>query len=108
MSRASSPIRGAAPHAAMLLPDDGLIDELAVSIAVSGTRRVRLTPPERDLAARIMIGRGADLAELAAHLGTSTAAAGRLIRALGYRLSAPESRTGHRWIVPAPALAEVA
>ena len=67
----------------MLLPDDGLIDEVAVSIAVSGARRVRLTPPERDLAARLMIARGADVAELAAHLGTSTAAAGRLIKALG-------------------------
>ena len=90
----------AAPHAAMLLPDDGLIDEVAVSIAVSGARRVRLTPSERDLAARIMVGRGADLAELAAHLGTSTAAAGRLIKALGYRLGPPCPRTKHRWIMP--------
>jgi hypothetical protein len=84
----------------MLLPDDGLIDEVAVSIAVSGARRVRLTPPERDLAARAMIARGADLAELAAHLGTSTAAAGRLIRALGYQLGPPCPRTKHRWITP--------
>ena len=90
----------AAPHAAMLLPDDGLIDEVAVSIAVSGARRVRLTPPERDLAARLMIARGADVAELAAHLGTSTAAAGRLIKALGYRLGPPCPRTKHRWIMP--------
>jgi hypothetical protein len=90
----------AAPHAAMLLPDDGLIDELAVSIAVSGARRVRLTPPERDLAARIMVARGADFAELAAHLGTSTAAAGRLVKALGYRLGPPCPRTKHRWIMP--------
>ena len=90
----------AAPHAAMLLPDDGLIDEVAVSIAVSGARRVRLTPPERDLAARLMIARGADVAELAAHLGTSTAAAGRLVKALGYRLGPPCPRTKHRWIMP--------
>ena len=90
----------AAPHAAMLLPDDGLIDEVAVSIAVSGARRVRLTPPERDLAARLMIARGADVAELAAHLGTSTAAAGRLIKALGYRLGPACPRTKHRWIMP--------
>jgi hypothetical protein len=87
-------------RAAHLLPDDGIIDEVAVSIAVSGTRRVRLTEAERDLAAERMIRGGADLAELAQHLGTSTAAAGRLIRALGYRLSMPEPRTGHRWIVP--------
>src|SRR6266581_2140174 len=82
-----------------LLPDDGLIDELAISIAVSGVRVVRLTEAERAIAAERMIRGGADLAELAAHLGTSTAAAGRLIRALGYRLSTPEPRTGHRWIM---------
>jgi hypothetical protein len=85
----------------MLLPDDGLIDEVAVRLAVTGARRVRLTPPERDLAARLMVARGADLAELAAHLGTSTAAAARLIRALGYRLGPPCPRTKHRWIMPA-------
>ena len=89
----------AAPHAAMLLPDDGLIDEVAVSIAVSGARRVRLTPPERDLAARAMVARAASSAR-SAHLGTSTAAAGRLIKALGYRLGPACPRTKHRWIMP--------
>lgn len=83
-----------------LLPDDGIVDEVAIGLAVSGARRVRLTEAERAIAAERMIRGGADLAELAAHLGTSTAAAGRLIRALGYRLSMPEPRTGHRWIVP--------
>jgi hypothetical protein len=84
-----------------LIPDDGLIDELAVSIAVSGARVVKLTAAERNLAAVRMIRGGADLAELAAHLGTSTAAAARLVCALGYRLSEPCPRTAHRWIVPA-------
>lgn len=83
-----------------LLPDDGLIDEVAVSIAVSGARRVRLTEAERLEAAARMIRRGADVAELAAHLGTNPATAGRLVRALGYRLTRPEPSTGHRWIAP--------
>ena len=38
-----------------LLPEDGIIDELAIEIAASGVRRVRLTHRERRLAiARIL------------------------------------------------------
>jgi hypothetical protein len=99
-SLSERPGRRAHRRGAHLIPDDGFIDELAISIAVSGARVVRLTEAERAIAAERMIRGGADLAELAAHLGTSTAAAGRLIRTLGYRLSVPEPRTGHRWIVP--------
>jgi hypothetical protein len=82
-----------------MLPDDGLIDEVAVTLAVTGARVVALTPAERDLAVHRMIARGADVAELAAHLGTSYAAASRAAVALGYRLSRPDN-SGHRWILP--------
>lgn len=84
-----------------LLPDDGIIDELAVRIAASGARRVALTMPEREAAAALMITRGADTAELAANLGTTTIEAARLVALLGYRLSARDRGTGHRWILPA-------
>ena len=93
--------RPAAPGAAMLLPDDGLIDELAVRIAVSGARVVRLTSAERDLAARELLERGAGLAELAAHLGTNIPSARRLVAALGYVLGPRCPSTGRRVILPA-------
>lgn len=90
------------PKPPLRLPDDGLVDELAVRIAVSGCRVVRLTPTGCDLAAREMITRGADLHELVSHLGISYADGGRLIRSLGYRLSTPSGGASkHRWIVPA-------
>ncbi len=42
-----------------LLPDDGIIDQVAVDIAAAGTRPVRLTEPERRLAAaKILAARG--------------------------------------------------
>lgn len=90
------------PHArdARWLPDGGLIDDLAVSLTVAGARLVRLTEAERDLAVSRMIGLGADVQEIADHLGTNPATATRLVKALGYRLSAPD-RSKHRWIVSA-------
>lgn len=42
-----------------VIPDDGIIDQLAVEIAASGRRPVRLTLPERRAAAaRILAGGG--------------------------------------------------
>jgi hypothetical protein len=40
------------------LPDDGIIDLIAVEIAASGNRPVALTPPERQLAAARILARG--------------------------------------------------
>jgi len=40
------------------LPDDGIIDPVAVQIAASGTRAVALTPAERLLAAAAILARG--------------------------------------------------
>ena len=41
-----------------VLPDDGIIDLLAVQIAASGIRPVALTPSERHLAAAAILARG--------------------------------------------------
>ena len=43
---------------ALTLPDDGIIDRIAVEIAARGTRAVALTRPERQLAAARIIARG--------------------------------------------------
>jgi hypothetical protein len=42
----------------LVLPDDGIIDPIAVEVAVSGTRPVALTPAERRLAAASILARG--------------------------------------------------
>jgi hypothetical protein len=41
-----------------VLPDDGIIDDLAVELAAAGTRPVALTRPERRLAAARILANG--------------------------------------------------
>ena len=41
-----------------VLPEDGIVDELAVQIAAAGTRPVALTPTERRLAAAAILAAG--------------------------------------------------
>jgi hypothetical protein len=41
-----------------LLPDDGIVDPIAVEIAAKGERRVSLTAPERRAAAEMILARG--------------------------------------------------
>jgi len=41
-----------------IIPEDGIIDDLAVQIAASGQRRVRLTKLERRMAAALIVARG--------------------------------------------------
>lgn len=51
-----------------LLPDDGIIDPLAVAIAVTGERPVALTRTEQHTAARRLIGQGASTTTIAYRL----------------------------------------
>ena len=53
---------------AWLLPDDGIIDPVAVRIAASGERRVALTAPERRAAAEIILAGGGTVATVAGRL----------------------------------------
>lgn len=64
-------------NAKWLLPDDGIIDPVAVEIAAAGTRRVRLTAPERRAAAALILARGGTRYRVARCLfiGWGTAAA---------------------------------
>ncbi len=58
-----------------LLPDDGIIDPIAVEITAAGTRRVALTKPERRAAAALILARGGTPADIAKrlHIGGSAA-----------------------------------
>lgn len=61
-----------------LLPDDGTIDAIAVDIAVKGTRLVRLTNTERELAAHRIILSGGTVETIQHHLDVSERIARRL------------------------------
>ena len=56
-----------AVYTSWLLPDDGIIDPVAVEIAARGTRRVRLTARERRAAAALIVARGGTRIRLLAH-----------------------------------------
>lgn len=62
-----------------IVPDDGIIDPIAVWIAASGQRRVRLTPVERRLAAALIVAQGGTSYRVAKHLGISSWAAHALV-----------------------------
>lgn len=57
------------------IPEDGIIDPLAVEIAASGQRRVRLTWTERRIAAALIMARGGTSYQVAKRLGLSSATA---------------------------------
>jgi hypothetical protein len=54
-----------------LLPEDGIIDEVAVEITAAGTRRVRLTETERRHAAARILAAGGSITTIAARLHVS-------------------------------------
>ena len=55
-------------NARWLIPDDGIIDPVAVAITAAGLRRVRLTIAERRAAAALILARGGTANDIAARL----------------------------------------
>jgi hypothetical protein len=51
-----------------VLPEDGIVDTVAVEVAAAGTRRVRLTLRERRLAAALILARGGTANDISARL----------------------------------------
>lgn len=58
-----------------LLPDDGIIDPVAVELAATGQRQVRLTETERHEAVALILAEGGSSWLIAKRLKISTAAA---------------------------------
>ena len=58
-----------------VIPDDGIIDPVAVEIAAAGRRSVRLTLPERRAAAARILAAGGTAWTIARHLRMTYAAA---------------------------------
>lgn len=61
-----------------LLPDDGIIDPVAVRIAAQGERPVALTAPERRVAAEMILSRGGTVKTVAERLRMNDGAASAL------------------------------
>lgn len=62
-----------------LLPDDGHVDATAVDVAASGTRIVRLTHTERELAARRILAAGGTVETVCARLNITEWVARQLV-----------------------------
>jgi hypothetical protein len=60
-----------APPLTLTLPDDGIIDPIAVEIAATGLRPVALTPAERQAAAAAIRTRGGTLSQVCTRLHVS-------------------------------------
>ena len=73
----SSHSRRLAEEHEWVLPEDGIVDEIAVEIAASGHRRVALTRTERRLAAARILAQGGTVCDVATrlHLSWTTARA---------------------------------
>jgi hypothetical protein len=69
-------------NAKWLLPDDGIVDPVAVEITAAGTRRVRLSAPERRAAAALILARGGTTHDIAARLYISHWTAWHLAEAI--------------------------
>lgn len=65
-----------------VIPEDGIIDALAVQIAASGQRRVRLTKLERRMAAALIIARGGTTWDVGKRLFISYSTANALAASL--------------------------
>lgn len=62
-----------------LLPDDGIIDPIAVELTARGIRRVPLTHAERRVAAQAIMARGDGLNQVAKRLHVSGSTAHTLV-----------------------------
>jgi hypothetical protein len=71
-----------APRARWLLPDDGIIDPIAIELAASGIRPVALTPVERRLAAARILAAGGRPSQIARRLRMGRHAAREIAAAI--------------------------
>jgi hypothetical protein len=79
MTCPTTTIRPRGGQSPWLLPDDGIIDPIAVDLAARGVRRVALTLPERRAAARAILARGECINQVAKRLHVSGTTALALI-----------------------------
>jgi DNA-binding CsgD family transcriptional regulator len=69
-------------RARWVLPEDGIVDELAIEIAAAGIRPVALTPTEQQIAAARILAAGGTPYRISRHLHISGRAAHALAEAI--------------------------
>lgn len=84
----------------LITADDGIVDEMAVQIAVDGLRTVRLTETERKLAVKMMAERGLWVSEIKERLAANGHFVCRALREAGYDILPDGTGCGHTTIVP--------
>lgn len=70
------------------IPEDGIVDEIAVEIAVKGIRRVRLTPTETRLVVEQSLARGQSFKGIAENIGCSDQTVARIAAELESEVAA--------------------
>lgn len=78
--------RGYPPHPSEL-PEDGIVDHIAVEVAVRGLRHVRLTPTEQDLATAAMVAEDLTWRDMCEHLGVGDRRMGQILSRMGYEVT---------------------
>lgn len=82
-----------------ILPEDGILDEVAIEIAIRGQRPVRLTLRERRAVVKSLIDRGASPGEIIEKLRTNPKWVTRTLHELGYDVLGTGGNHG-TYIVP--------
>ncbi len=85
-----------------VLPEDGIIDNVAVQITVSGSRKVALTQRERLEATRLMLLQGASIREMCDHLHVQPKVVRQLLDDLGFECVRNEHIVGSKIMVILP------
>lgn len=87
---AAPAVSGSVSRTAWLLPDDGIVDPVAVDLAATGNRAVRLTAAERREAAAIILAGGGSAWCIAERLKMDLAAARSLAASVITEAAVPE------------------
>jgi hypothetical protein len=86
----------------ILLPEDGIIDPVAVYIAVHGIRKIAMTHRERVEAVRQMLLRGDSIREMCDHLHVPPDTARKILDELGYECVRNEHIAGSKIMIILP------
>jgi Homeodomain-like domain len=101
-SHKNRPKKSPSRRQTVLLPEDGIIDPVAVHIAVHGIRKIAMTHRERVEAVRQMLQRGDSIREICDHLHVPPATAREILDELGYECVRNEHIAGSKIMIILP------
>jgi hypothetical protein len=80
-----------------MLHEDGIVDEIAIEIAVTGKRKVRLTPAEQRIVVERMNRRGYGRLEMRQHIGIDVPEIDRILDSLGFDVVDDPAQVGAKY-----------